>query len=117
MLSFMVSNLSEKREPAFFARSPEKIKHAGQPPCIEKKYQETPTQEYANSQNIEWTDSMLVTPTVRDTLWKDQTHEKNAISSIEERLIEKPASLTDKDKLVSGKAAANPALNINGPGV
>lgn len=83
-LSATISEI-KKLEPAFFARSPGKIKHAKQIPVIDKKYEETPTQEYAKSLGIEWTDAIVLDSSLRNKLWEDSTHPKKALSLIEDR--------------------------------
>ena len=101
-------------EPAFFARSLLKIKHSKFLPCINKQYEETPTHEYAQSQGIEWTDSMMMTRELRDAIWQDKEFKKTAISRVEERLHNPLDSLVicDSEKVGKGVFLAPDAKSL-----
>ncbi len=76
---------SKKLEPAFYAKARSEIKYAEQP-GPKAKYEKIPIKKFAAARKLEWTETMQVSPELRDKIWKDKKYSKKAATQIEERL-------------------------------
>jgi hypothetical protein len=83
MSTFFKSKIVGPLEPAFYAKQPPTIKYAAEPNA---SYVTIPTTQFAADRKFEWTESIVLSPEFRDTLWQDKKHPKLSATRIEERL-------------------------------
>lgn len=70
-------------EPAFYVKPTKTVKYARAIPSVDKEYLQIDCQQFAKDNNFLWTDSLLVTPSVRDLGWENPNPNHPAI---EERM-------------------------------
>ncbi len=81
----MKSGDAKRLEAVFYAKSPEYVNFSEDSSRL-KEVKKIPIEEFSKQQGFQWTDSMLVSPEIRDKLWEDKEYPKKVFTPIEERL-------------------------------